>query len=308
MATESLPPLARPDDSTLRPHPAMTAVAPARPLVDDHWVAHPAGRLFARSWTPAGAAHPATAAASSKPATPLAPIVLFHDSLGSVELWRDFPAELCAATGRRVVAYDRLGFGRSDARTGTLAMDFIGDEARTFFPAVRQALGIEDFVAFGHSVGGGMAVYCAAACAADCAALITIAAQAFPEERTLLGVREAKTQFAGDGQVERLARYHGDKARWVLDAWTETWLHPEFASWSLAEVLPRVSCPVLVIHGEHDEYGSTSHPEMIGHLSAGQARVEIIPDARHVPHRENPDQIVALVASFLSGRQSDPAA
>lgn len=273
----------------------MSAPHPTRPQVADHWVAHPAGQLFARSWTPSAAA-----AAD--------PLVLFHDSLGAVELWRDFPAALCVATGRRVIAYDRLGFGRSDARRGKLAMDFIGDEARTFFPVVRQALGIERFIAFGHSVGGGMAVNCAAAFAADCAALITIAAQAFPEERTLTGIREAEIQFRDQQQVERLKKYHGEKARWVLDAWIETWLHPEFANWSLAEVLPRVRCPVLVIHGEHDEYGSGVHPEMIGRLSAGQARVEIIPDARHVPHRENPDQIVALVAAFLAGCQGGPAA
>ena len=55
------------------------------------------------------------------------------------------------------------------------------------------------------------------------------------------------------GQVERLARYHGDKARWVLDAWIGSWLHPGFASWTLAEVLPRVACPVLALHGALDE-------------------------------------------------------
>lgn len=259
-------------------------------LASDVWAKHPHGQIFARAWTPA-----------SDTSTPQsqAPIVLFHDSLGCVDLWRDFPAELSAATGRRVIAYDRLGFGRSDPRGDRLAMGFIADEAKTYFPVVREELGIQEFIAFGHSVGGGMAVNCAAEFAADCEALITVAAQAFPEDRTLQGILIAKEQFKDDKQVDRLKRYHGEKASWVLDAWIETWLHPAFASWSLAPVLPRVASPVLVIHGIHDEYGSTRHPEMIGRLCGGRSRVEIIPDTYHVPHRERPELIVNLVSEFI---------
>ena len=227
------------------------------------------------------------------------PIVLLHDSLGCVELWRDFPAELSAATGRRVVAYDRLGFGRSDARAEPPALDFIADEAKTCFPLVREQLGFRRFIAFGHSVGGGMAVHCAAEFAADCEALITESAQAFPEDRTLQGVAAAKAKFRDEAQLRRLGKYHGDKARWVLDAWTESWLHPEFESWSLAAVLPRVRCPVLAIHGVDDEYGSTRHAEIIGELCGGPSRVEILADTNHVPHREQPETVLSLVSGFL---------
>lgn len=257
----------------------------------DVLVEHPHGRIFARVWAPSGD----TGAAPVK-----RPIVLFHDSLGCVELWRDFPAKLSAATGRRVIAYDRLGFGRSDQRIGKLTMDFIADEAKTYFPSIREQLGIKRFIAFGHSVGGGMAVNCAAEYAADCEALITESAQVFPEDRTLQGIFTAKEQFKDDKQVERLKKYHGEKAKWVLDAWTGTWLDPEFASWSLANVLPRVSCPVLAIHGVFDEYGSTRHPEMIGQLCGGSARVEIMPDTNHVPHRERPEVVISLVSEFLA--------
>ncbi len=269
----------------------MTDLEPSDIVARDHWVEHPQGRLYARVWTPA-ARESASAA--------VAPIVLLHDSLGCVELWRDFPAQLCAATGRRVIAYDRLGFGRSDARVAPPALDFIADEAQTFFPVLRAQLGFQRFIAFGHSVGGGMAVYCAAAFGADCVALITESAQAFPEERTLAGVAEAKEQFKGETQFSRLVRYHGDKARWVLEAWTETWLHPEHASWSLAPVLPQVRCPLLAIHGEHDEYGSSRHPETIAGLCAGPSRLAIMPDTYHVPHRERPAEVLELVAAFIA--------
>ena len=270
----------------------------ATSISNDVWVNHPHGRVFARIWSPSSD--------TSRPQREI-PIVLFHDSLGCVDLWRNFPAELSAGTGLRVIAYDRLGFGRSDPRGDKPAIDFIADEAKTYFPVIREQLGFRRFIAFGHSVGGGMSVNCAAEWAADCEALITESAQAFAEERTLQAIRIAKEEFKDDKQVERLKKYHGEKAKWVLDAWTETWLHPEFASWSLAGVLPQVTCPVLAIHGIYDEYGSTRHPEMIGQLCDSRSRVEIIPDTYHVPHHERPELIVSLVSEFIASVQQERA-
>lgn len=257
-------------------------------LTQDWWVEHPAGRIYACSWTPSTVRPAAT------------PLVLFHDSLGCVELWRDFPADLSAASGRQVIAYDRLGFGKSDPRSARPSLDFIADEAETYFPAVREQLGIDRFIAFGHSVGGAMAIHCAGALAAHCDALITESAQVFPEELTLRSIAEAKEQFRDETQIARLAKYHGDKAAWVLDAWTENWLDPEFASWSLETALPRVSSPVMAIHGDQDEYGSTCHAQIIGKLSNGRAQVEILPDTRHVPHRERPTVVLELVSRFVA--------
>ncbi|HAF56214.1 MAG TPA: alpha/beta hydrolase, partial [Thauera sp.] len=152
---------------------------------------------------------------------------------------------------------------------------------------------------FGHSVGGGMAVNCAARHGAACVALITESAQAFVEDRTVAGLEDARELFKDPGQVERLKRYHGDKARWVLDAWIESWLAPAFATWSLRPVLPQVKSPALVIHGVDDEYGSPAHPQLIAELSAGPARLELMADTRHVPHREREAEVVAMVRSFL---------
>lgn len=256
----------------------------------DRWIPHPEGRLFAREWRPEGS--PAADAA--------APIVLLHDSLGCVELWRDFPAQLSQATGRRVIAYDRLGFGRSDARAEVLSpLGFIGEEATRYFPAVREHLGLERFVVGGHSVGGGMSIHIAARAGAACQALITLSAQVFTEERTLDGIRAAQLQFQDDAQVAKLARYHGDKARWVLQAWIGSWLHPDFATWTLRGVLPQVLCPVLSIHGDADEYGSVAHPSTIGELAGGPAEVEVRPGGGHLPHREQPDWVCERVARFL---------
>jgi pimeloyl-ACP methyl ester carboxylesterase len=269
----------------------MTKLPTTGIISNDVFVEHPEGRIFVRIW-----GHSWNAGELPEKA----PIVLFHDSLGCVDLWRDFPAQLNAATGRTVIAYDRLGFGKSDPRKALPSLDFIADEAKTYFPFIREQLGLRKFIAFGHSVGGGMAVNCAADYAEGCEALITESAQVFPEDRTLHAIAEAKEQFKDEKQVERLRKYHGAKAKWVVDAWTDSWLAPGFASWTLASVLPAVRCPVLAIHGVFDEYGTTRHPEMIGQLCGGPSRIEIMADTYHVPHRERPETIISLISGFIS--------
>jgi pimeloyl-ACP methyl ester carboxylesterase len=265
----------------------MTSTVLAHIVSEDRWISHPHGRLFARIWSDPAADNAA------------APIVLLHDSLGSVALWRDFPARLAAGTGRTVIAYDRLGFGRSDPRADLLTPSFVGDEAALYFPAVREQLGVRKFVVFGHSVGGAMAIHCAARFDEDCEALITESAQVFTEETTLQGIRAAKLQFADGEQFGRLEKYHGDKAKWVLEAWTGTWLSARFASWSLQEVLAQVRVPTMAIHGSDDEYGSTRHPALIAEWADAEVRVEVLQDLHHLPHREQPDRVVDLVWDFL---------
>lgn len=162
-------------------------------------------------------------------------------------------------------------------------MGFIRDEAERFFPLLLAGWGIERFVALGHSVGGAMAATCAALYPQPCQALITESAQAFVEDRTRHGIQFAKQQFQAPGQMERLQRYHGDKAPWVLAAWTETWLSETFQPWTLESTVPSIDCPLLVLHGADDEYGSLLHPERIARLATARQRCLILENCHHVP-------------------------
>lgn len=250
----------------------------------DHRVITAQGRLHARSWPGRNAALP--------------PLLLLHDSLGCVELWREFPAALSAASGRRVIAYDRLGFGRSDARHDHLPTSFVGAEA-AIIAQLQTQLEFDRFVAFGHSVGGGMAIACAAALPQHASALVTESAQIFVEDRTRQGIEAAKIEFASPARLQRLARYHGDKAAWVLSAWIDTWLCGSFADWNLDAELSRLRCPMLALHGDRDEYGSLLHPQRIARL-APRARVQVLSGCGHVPHREQTEVVLHQVRTFLA--------
>lgn len=253
--------------------------------VEEFKIDVPGGKVYAKRWAPDIESHKS-------------PIVLLHDSLGSVDLWRDFPAQLAESVGRTVVAYDRLGFGKSDKRTSLPSMEFIEQEAAEYFPAIKAELSLAGYVLLGHSVGGAMAVNIASG-DADCLAVITVSAQAFVEGLTVEGIRKAKRSFEQPGQIERLQKWHGEKASWVLRAWTDVWLSDDFKGWSLEPAIRNVRCPVLAIHGDADEYGSTAFPHFIENNSCGPAEMLIIESCGHMPHKEKPQEVIQASARFL---------
>jgi len=247
----------------------------------------PGGKVHAKRWMPA--------IESRK-----SPIILLHDSLGSVDSWRSFPEELARSLSRPVVAYDRLGFGRSEARHSLPTVRFIEEEATIYFPAIKDKLSLRGYILLGHSVGGGMAINIAAR-DSDCQAVVTVAAQAFVEDITLESIEQARQAFQRPGQIERLEKWHGPKARWVLRAWTEVWLSDGFKDWSLEPVIRDVKCPVLAIHGDKDEYGSSAFPKFIAENAGGPASMLMIEDCGHVPHRERLHEVIDALQSFLHG-------
>ena len=226
------------------------------------------------------------------------PIILLHDSLGSVDLWRDFPAQLSEKLSRTVYAYDRLGFGRSTERESLPSVHFIEEEANIYFPEIKRQLGLKEYILIGHSVGGGMAINIAAQ-DSDCLAVISISAQAFVEDRTIDGIKAAKTFFAQPEQLKRLEKWHDDKAQWVLNAWTEVWLSPEFRAWNLLSALKQVKCPMLVIHGDKDEYGSEAFPQFIVEHSQGVAKPVMMDNCGHMPHKELTESVLVEITHFL---------
>lgn len=258
----------------------------------DHIIQTPGGKLFAHEWCPEGRIRTKGTA-----------FLLFHDSIGSVELWRDLPGKLARLTGLPVIAYDRLGFGRSDPHPGKLPFTFIMDEGHKIAPLICDALGLQQIIAFGHSVGGGMAITTAAAFGLRCRAVITESAQSIVEQCTLDGVRNARVSFSRPGQLERLARYHGDKAAWALSAWLDTWPDPNYAKWTLDSELAQVLCPALIIHGDNDEYGTLQHPRRIVRLIGGPSKLVVFENCGHIPHREQPEQVLGEIRDFLSANQ-----
>ena len=224
-----------------------------------------------------------------------APLLFLHEGLGSVALWRGFHQRIAAATGRRAVAYSRLGHGFSDLPVAPRTQQFLHQEAAHVVPALRAALDLDDPVLVGHSDGGSIALIHAATHPVP--GVVVLAPHVFVEEVGLEGIVAARQAFDGGDLRARMARHHRD-ADITFRSWNDVWLSDAFRSFDLRPLLPMITAPVLGVQGTGDPYGTEVHVEAV---RAAVATVDLlILDAGHAPHLERPATVEAEVTRFLS--------
>ncbi len=225
------------------------------------------------------------------------PLILLHEGLGSVELWRGLPDDLHAATGRRVVAFSRHGHGRSAPPAEPRTPAFFHDEALRVLPELRERLALAQPVLIGHSDGASIALIHAAH--HPVSGLVLLAPHVFVEQITVDAIRETREAYVGGELRDRMRRYHDDvdAAFW---GWCDVWLDPEFLEWSLEAEAARVTAPTLVIQGADDPYGTLEQVDRIEVRGSGARRL-VLPGG-HSPHLEHRDDVVAAISGFLSDR------
>jgi pimeloyl-ACP methyl ester carboxylesterase len=247
-----------------------------------------------------GAAGPQGAATQGAPTQ--APLMVFlHEGLGSVAMWKDFPARLCAACGVRGLVYSRPGYGGSTPRPSSQRWptDFMHRQAEQVLPALLDALEIGGrYLLFGHSDGGSIALIHAAHRPGRVAGAIVLAPHILVEEFGLVSIRQARDGYRTGDLRPRLARFHDDvdSAFW---GWNDIWLSPEFLTWRLDAELGRIRCPVLAIQGVGDPYGTMAQIEGIAARVPGTTCLKL-ENCGHSPHRDQPDAVIAASASFCA--------
>lgn len=226
-------------------------------------------------------------------------LVLLHDSLGCVTLWRDWPELLAERLQCDVVVYDRVGYGLSDKMdTTNRGKDYLKQEA-VFLKDLLEELELERVALFGHSDGASIALLFAAIYPDHTLALVAEAAHIFVEKVTLEGVQAAKTAYETTDLAERLVKYHGTKVDDVVRAWVDTWLSSEYQDWTVEEEMKGILSPLLFIQGDQDEYGSLDQVEKTIAKAQGIAEKVIFPNVGHTPHKEIKEQTLEVIVSFF---------
>jgi pimeloyl-ACP methyl ester carboxylesterase len=230
----------------------------------------------------------------------LSPIVFLHEGLGSAGMWRDWPRQVCDATGRAGFVYSRRGYGKSsgvaDVRAaGRLKPDYMHREALDVLPSLLASAGIEKPVLLGHSDGGTIALIHAAHFPVR--ACIVMAPHVIVEDISVRSIEEARTAYETTGLRERLARYHDDvdTAFWQ---WNDIWLDPAFRAFDIREECARIAAPVMAMQGADDAYGTFRQIREI--VTAGPLQREEIAACGHSPHKDQPELVTKMVAGFLS--------
>jgi pimeloyl-ACP methyl ester carboxylesterase len=231
--------------------------------------------------------------------TPGPTIVLLHEGLGSVSMWRDFPRRVAEVTGHEVLVYSRHGYGRSAPLTAPRPVRFMHDEALVVLPALLDALEIRRPILLGHSDGASIAIIHAGGSGRDVAGLVLLAPHVMVEDISVASIAKARTAYAQGALRERLGRHHDD-VDGAFRGWNEVWLDPAFRGWSIEEYLPRITCPVLAIQGEQDEYGTMEQVDRIGR-AIPHARILKIARCGHSPHRDSAEDVLKAIRGFVGG-------
>jgi len=226
-------------------------------------------------------------------------LVFLHEGLGSVALWRDFPRKVADATKRPALIYSRAGYGRSTALAMPRTPRYMHDEALVTLPALLDAFGIVDTILIGHSDGASIALIHAGERVRPVRAVVAMAPHVFVEALSIESIARARQDYEGTELRTRLGRYHGDIDS-AFFGWNDVWLSPAFRDWNIEASLPGIDCPLLLIQGRDDEYGTLAQLDAIERgVSVRVQRVELS-DCGHSPHRDQPQATLAAIAGFVS--------
>lgn len=235
---------------------------------------------------------------SAHPLPDAPPMIFLHEGLGSISMWRDFPQRVADATGCAAVVYSRHGYGQSTPLSAPRNVHYMHEEALSMLPALLDALDIEKPFLLGHSDGGSISLIHAGGAGRELSGVIVMAPHVFVEEVALTNIRLADEAYRMGDLRSRLARHHRDVDS-AFRGWNDIWLHPAFRDWNIEGYLPAISCPILAIQGEDDEYGTMEQLERIA-LGARDVELVKLADCRHSPHKDQPEAVIASIAGFVA--------
>ncbi len=232
-----------------------------------------------------------------------ATLVLLHEGLGCVAMWRDWPARLAEQSGLGVLVYSRLGYGRSEPVSVPRPLDYMQDEGERVLPEVLDAAGVRQAILVGHSDGGSIAVVHAGTPGARSRVrgAVLLAPHMFCEDLSVASITRAREAFTGGDLRARLAKYHGDNVDGAFWGWNRAWLDPEFRHWNIEHYLPRIGVPLLVIQGADDPYGTLAQVDAIERGAGAPVKRLVLPACGHAPQQDRPEETTRAVVDFARG-------
>ncbi len=250
-----------------------------------------------------------------------APVVLLHGTSASLHTWDGWT--LALREKHRVIRFDLPGFGLTGPSPDGV---YTIESYVAFVTAVLDALGVEQVVLAGNSLGGDIAWQTAVAHPERVKRLILVDAGGYPvpNQRMPIGFRIAKTPGLNRlalvtlprGIIESsLRNVYGDPSKVtpaLVDRYYELTLREgnraslaarfeQVHHGDRADEVKRVTAPTLILWGGKDRLIPPENAERF-HQDIAGSRLVIFKELGHVPHEEDPDQSVGPVLSFLDER------
>jgi 3-oxoadipate enol-lactonase len=244
------------------------------------------------------------------------PVLFLHAFPLNRSMWEGEIAALLQENRYRLVAPDWRGFGESDIPTAVSTMELFADDVA----ALMDALGMQDAILCGLSMGGYAAFAFLRKYPQRVKGLIladtrpqadTAEARANRENVARLAETQGSSAVA-ELQIPRLItddtrQHHREiemRLRQMMNA--ATVLGIAAASRGMAErpdstdLLTTISCPTLVVAGEHDVLTPPAVAQDYATEIPG-AQFVVIPAAGHLSNLEQPQAFLQAVSGFLRG-------
>ena len=238
------------------------------------------------------------------------PLILLHKLGGWVADWRHVAPEL--ARKYRVIALDMPGHGDSTINGPAPFLQTLGENAAVIMAALDE-LKIDKFDIVGNSHGGCTAVVMAALWPERIRhlVLLSVALGGVTSREDLERVLDPPGYYDANGvpqprPFEEIQRSFGVESRSVYEeqnasrakagAWVRASLRG-VGNGGVANYLPRISAPTLLVYGERGTYHGY---EKVGKAGLRRVRSVFIPNTGSFTHQENPRETEKVLLSFLA--------
>lgn len=234
-----------------------------------------------------------------KPEKPV--IVFLHEGLGSIPQWKDFPDQLCDKVQLQGLLYERYGYGQSDILKEKREKDYLVSEGLEVLPELVDKLNIKnDLILFGHSDGASIALAYASGFSDKICCLIAEAPHVFIEEISVKSIKKVIKAFENNALKSSLEKYHGNHTESMFYGWADAWTNKDYLDWNMEYLLAGITCPVLVIQGKDDEYGSDKQVFSIVDQVSGDVDYLLINECGHIPHLQKNELVMKHLVSFIN--------
>lgn len=261
------------------------------------------------------------------PASPKRHVLLLHGFMDAGGTWSAVAEVLCDA-GLTAWAPDFRGFGRSDWVSGGgyyHFADYVAD-----VDALVRALSLTSLTVVGHSMGGAVASYFAAATGHEVERLVLMEGLGPPNMAPEMGPQRMRTWLSQlekpkrnrpldslDAAVSRLAANHtqiprarleavvqhltvedGTALRWAFDPLHRTTSPSLFRADAFDAFLATIACPVLFVSGGPSGWHPPGEADRLNAFPTPPREVTL-PDAGHMMHWSRPAETGAAIAGFV---------
>ena len=224
-------------------------------------------------------------------------IVLLHEGLGCIEMWKDWPKKLADRVKVNLVVYSRLGMGQSSKEEKKKNINFMNEESIYYLPKIIYSYCKDEPILLGHSDGASISIIYAGN-KLPCKGIILEAPHVMVEKITINEIKNIKKKWKNSALKEKLKKYH----KYPSDAffsWCNVWLSKEFVNWNIASLVKNITCPILLIQGSEDQYGTLKQIDLIKRNYLSQVNELILKNCKHSPHLEHPKEVIDKIEKFI---------